>query len=35
MHVLSYCFAYQTYCFFEVLVAIAVVESQGPRGPGS
>ena len=24
MHVQSCCFAYQTYCFFDVLVAVAV-----------
>ena len=28
MHVQSYCFANKTYCFFVVLVAVAVVLSQ-------
>ena len=27
MHVQSCCFAYKTYCFFDVLVAVRVVES--------
>ena len=30
MHVQSYCFADQTYCFFDVLVAIAVVVTKAP-----
>ena len=31
MHVYSCCFAQQTYCFFDVLVAIAVVVAKAPR----
>ena len=27
MHVQSCCFAYQTFCFLDVLVAVRVVES--------
>ena len=38
MHVQSCCFAQQTYCFFDVLVAAAVVIATFPRrkltGPG-
>ena len=38
MHVQSCCFAQQTYCFFDVLVAVAVVVATFPRrkltGPG-
>ena len=30
MHVQSCCFAYQTYCFFDVLVAVAVVVAKAP-----
>ena len=30
MHVQSCCFAYKTYCFFDVLVAVRVVRSQSP-----
>ena len=30
MHVQSYCFADQTYCLFDVLVAIAVVVTKAP-----
>ena len=38
MHVQSCCFAQQTYCFFDVLVAVAFVVATFPRrkltGPG-
>ena len=30
MHVQSCCFAQQTYCFFDVLFAVAVVVAKGP-----
>ena len=30
MHVQSRCFAYQTHCFFGVLVAVAVVIAKTP-----
>ena len=30
MHVQSWCFAQQTYCFFDVLVAVAVVVAKAP-----
>ena len=30
LHVQSCCFAYQTYCFFEVLAAVAVVVAKAP-----
>ena len=30
MRVQSCCFAYQTYCFFDVLVAVAVVVAKAP-----
>ena len=30
MHLQNGCFANQTYCFFEVLVAVAIVVSEGP-----
>ena len=30
MHVQSCCFAYLTFCFFDVLVAVRVVGSQSP-----
>ena len=30
MHVQSCCFTYQTYCFFDVLVAVAVVGNKAP-----
>ena len=30
LHVQSCCFAYQTYCFLEVLAAVAVVVAKVP-----
>ena len=30
MHVQSCCFADQTYCFFDVLIAVAVVLAKAP-----
>ena len=30
LHVQSFCFAYQAYCFFEVLAAVSVVFSEAP-----
>ena len=30
MHVQSCCFAQQTYCFFDVLIAVAVVVAKAP-----
>ena len=34
MHVQSCCFADQTYCFFDVLVAVAVVLAKAPYFAG-
>ena len=30
MHVQSCCFAHQTYCLFDVLLAVAVVVAKAP-----
>ena len=30
LHVQSWCFVHQTYCLFDVLVAVSVVESYFP-----
>ena len=34
MHVQSCCFADQTYCFFDVLIAVAVVLAKAPYFAG-
>jgi len=30
LHVQNCCFAYQTYCFFDVLLVVAVVVAKAP-----